>query len=196
MRKVTGMVFGGIFASMRNFVLLLFVMLLTGGGFAQIPTSGNIFFGYSYYSSDLNGSRTSLNGWEGSVEGKFLPFIGVVGDISGYYGNQGFTACTVPILDCVKFNEDFTEHNYLFGPRVSVSVGKIRPFAEVLIGAGHIHVNGGSSDTSFATAVGGGIDYKFLKLLAWRLQGDYVHTDLFNVAQNNVRISTGIVLRF
>lgn len=182
---------------MRKIVVTaLLVFVLAGLAAAQIPTSGNVFFGYSYYNSSISGQRTSLNGWEGSVEGKVLPFIGIVGDFSGYDGSQNFTTCTTPILDCVTFNNNFTEHNYLFGPRASVSVGKIRPFAELLVGAGHIHVNGGGSDTSFATAVGGGIDYKLMRVLAWRLQGDYIHTTLFNVAQNNVRISTGIVLRF
>jgi hypothetical protein len=32
--------------------------------------------------------------------------------------------------------------------------------------------------------------------MAWRVEGDYVHTRFFSAGQNNVRISTGIVLRF
>ncbi len=177
-------------------VMAFFSLMMTGFAAAQIPTSGNIFFGYSYYNSSISGQRTSLNGWEGSVEGKFLPFVGIAADFSGYDGSQNFTTCTTPILDCVTINNNFTEHNYLFGPRASVSLGKFRPFAELLIGAGHVHINGGSSDTSFATAVGGGIDYRLVRLLAWRFQGDYIHTNLFNVAQNNLRLSTGIVVRF
>ena len=182
---------------MRKIAVTVFLFFLIAGfAAAQVPTSGNVFFGYSYYNANVGGQRTSLNGWNGSVEGKFLPFIGVVGDFSGYYGSQNFTTCTVPILDCVSINNNFTEHNYLFGPRASFSIGKIRPFGEVLIGASHIHVNGGGSDTAFATAVGGGIDYKLVRLLALRVQGDYIHTDLFNVPQNNVRISTGLVVHF
>jgi hypothetical protein len=80
---------------------------------------------------------------------------------------------------------------------VSVSVGKIRPFAEALFGAAHVSVNnGGPSDTSFATALGGGIDYRIIRPIAWRFQGDYVQTRFFGATQNNVRFSTGIVLRF
>ena len=180
-------------------VTAFFILSVAGFTAAQIPTSGNVFFGYSYYNSSISGQRSSLNGWEGSVEGKVLPFIGIVGDFSGYDGSQNVMNCAVPVGSapgaCI-ISTNFTEHNYLFGPRASISVGKIRPFAELLVGAGHIHVNGGGSDTSFATAVGGGIDYKLMRVLAWRLQGDYIHTSLFNVAQNNVRISTGIVLRF
>jgi opacity protein-like surface antigen len=78
-----------------------------------------------------------------------------------------------------------------------MSVGKFRPFAEAMIGVGHVNVNsGGGSDTSFATALGGGLDYKIIRPVAWRLQGDYVTTRFFGATQNNVRLSTGIVLRF
>jgi hypothetical protein len=66
-----------------------------------------------------------------------------------------------------------------------------------MIGAAHVNVNdGGGSDTSFATALGGGIDYKILRPLAWRFQGDYIQTRFFSTTQNNLRLSTGIVLRF
>jgi hypothetical protein len=173
-------------------------LVLSGFASAQVP-SGNVFFGYSYYNTHVSTfDRANTNGWEASLEGKFLPLIGIVADFDSHYGSQNFpAACPVAVPNCsVSFNENFTEHNYLFGPRASFSVGRVRPFAEVLIGAGHVHVNNGGSDTSFATAVGGGLDYKFLKLLAWRIQGDYIHTSLFDISQNNVRISTGIVVRF
>jgi opacity protein-like surface antigen len=181
---------------MSKLAVVALILFLAEVAPAQIPTSGNLFFGYSYYNTNLTGGRSSLNGWEGSVEGKVLPFIGIVGDFSGHYGSENFTVCTVPILDCVIFNADVSQHNYLFGPRVSVSAGKIRPFAEVMIGAAHVNAHTIGSDTSFATAVGGGLDYKVIKLVAWRFQGEYVHSHLFNSAQNNVRLSTGIVLRF
>jgi len=75
-------------------------------------------------------------------------------------------------------------------------VGKFRPFAEALFGAGHVSTNGVGSDSSFATALGGGLDYRIIRPIAWRFQGDYVQTRFFGNTQNNVRISTGIVLRF
>ena len=55
------------------FVLLLFAGLAS----AQVPTSGNVFFGYSYENTSSsalgfgNSSRANLNGWEATVEGKF-----------------------------------------------------------------------------------------------------------------------------
>jgi opacity protein-like surface antigen len=180
------------------------LLLFAGVASAQIPTSGNVFFGYSYLSTDLSSiDRANANGWEASVEGKIFPFVGIVGDFDAHYGSQNFPLICplqpegVAPGECVGVSASFTERNYLFGPRVSMSIGKFRPFAEALFGASHVNVNNGvGSDTSFATALGGGLDYKIIRPLAWRLQGDYVQTRFFGATQNNVRISTGIVLRF
>jgi hypothetical protein len=176
------------------------VLVLATLASAQIP-SANVFFGYSFYNTDLsNIDRANANGWEASVEGKIIPFLGIVADVDTHYGSQNFPAgCIVTngVIGCGTFNASFTEHNFLFGPRVSISVAKFRPFAEALFGGAHVSINNsGGSDTSFATAVGGGLDYKLIPLLAWRFQGDYVQTRFFSTSQNNVRISTGIVLRF
>jgi Outer membrane protein beta-barrel domain len=160
---------------------------------AQVP-KGNIFVGYSYGSADLNhNNRSNLNGWEGSLEGKFLPWVGIVADFNGLYGTNNFPSSTQ------IFNVDAREYNFLFGPRVSVSIGKIRPFAHALFGAGHVNVSTtgySASDTSFAEAIGGGLDYKLVPLISWRFQGDYLQTRFFGNTQNNGRFSTGIVLNF
>ncbi|SRR5579871_334538 len=185
---------------MRKTVLLLSIMLLFAGlAGAQVPTSGNVFFGYSYLNADLSSNRTNTNGWEASLEGKIFPFVGVVADFDSHYGSQNFHICTaIPVVTCdAVFNSDVTEHNYLFGPRVSFSAGKFRPFVQALFGASHVDLNnGGGSDTSFATAIGGGLDYKIIRPVAWRFQGDYLATRFFSTTQNNVRLSTGIVVRF
>ncbi len=181
---------------MRKVGITLALLLFAGLASAQIPTSGNVSFGYTYYSADVTSlGRTSFNGWNGSLEGKVLPFIGMVADISSVYGSAN-ELILCPEIVCPTQSISAHEQNFLFGPRVSASVGKFRPFAEALFGAGHVNVNGYSSDTSFATAVGGGLDYKIIRPLAWRFEGDYVQTRFFGTTQNNVRISTGIVLRF
>lgn len=188
---------------MRTIALMsLAVLALAGLAAAQVPTSGNVFFGYSYYNTDLSTiDRANTNGWEASVEGKIIPWVGIVADFDSHYGSQNFPACAVPVggsgAICSGFNSSVTEHNFLFGPRVSVSVGKFRPFAEALFGGAHVNVNNANTtDTSFATALGGGLDYKIIRPIAWRLQGDYVQTRFFGTTQNNIRLSTGLVLRF
>ncbi len=182
---------------MRKIGLIVFVLaLLSGLASAQIPTSGNVYVGYSYYNTDLSGGRSSFNGWTASGEGKIFPFIGIVGEYTGTYGSENIPLIACAATFCPTTNVSLHEQTFLFGPRVSVSVGKIRPFAEVLIGGAHLSANNGvGSDTSFATAIGGGIDYKIIRPVAWRLQVDYVQTR-FSGTQNNVRVSTGIVIRF
>ena len=179
---------------MRTLAVVALLLAFAGLASAQIPTSGNVFLGYSYFNTNLNGDRNSLNGWEGTVEGKVVPHIAIVADFSGHYGSESFNACNG--FDCVLINTTTSQHNYLFGPRVSASAGKLRPFAELLIGASHVNTGIAGSDTSFATGVGGGLDYRLVRLIAWRFQGDYIHTNLVGSPQNNVRISTGIVVRF
>ncbi|HZC24533.1 MAG TPA: outer membrane beta-barrel protein [Candidatus Binatia bacterium] len=180
---------------MRRFGPIFVMFLFAGTAAAQIPTSGNIYLGYSYYSTDVTGNRGSLNGWEGSLEGKLFPFIGIVTDISGNYGSLNFPQVCV-VGPCSSVSASAHILDVLFGPRVSFSVGKFRPFADVMIGASHASTNGFGSDSSFATAVGGGLDYKLIKLVAWRIEGDYVHSSLFNASQGNARVSTGIAVHF
>jgi hypothetical protein len=180
---------------MRRIVLALMVSSFVGAAAAQVPTSGNVFFGYSYYNTNLTGSRGSLNGWEGSLEGKTFPFIGIVADFSGNYGSLDFpTICVIGV--CPQVSASTHIENVLFGPRVSVPVGKFRPFGEAMIGIAHANTNGFGSDTSFSTALGGGLDYRLIRLVAWRFEGDFVRTSLFNGTQHNARISTGIVVHF
>jgi opacity protein-like surface antigen len=68
-----------------------------------------------------------------------------------------------------------------------------------MVGVAHIHTGGslpGPSNTSFATAVGGGLDYRLLRPLALRVEGDYLRTSFFSTTQHNLRLSLGVVLRF
>jgi len=49
---------------------------------------------------------------------------------------------------------------------------------------------------SIGTSLGGGIDYRLFRPIAWRFEGDYVHTEFFSTGQNDIRLTTGIVFRF
>ena len=78
---------------MRKLVILAFVLFsFASAATAQIPTSGNLYAGYSYYNTNLGATRQSLNGWEGSIEGKFfpIPFLGIFADFSANYGDLKF----------------------------------------------------------------------------------------------------------
>jgi len=172
---------------------------------AQVPTSGNIYLGYAFENTDWSGldstlNRPNLHGWEGSLEGKVFPHLGIVADFSQHFGSQTFTEF-VPIGGGGPVTTNVTGHGWemLFGPRLSIPLGNFTPFAEVMVGVAHI-TNGGdfpsTSNTSFGTAIGGGLDFKIVRPIAWRLEGDYLQTRFYSTTQNNLRLSTGIVFRF
>jgi opacity protein-like surface antigen len=182
------------------------LFLFAGLANAQIP-SGNVFLGFSYErsnSSAFNGSNLvatvsnpNLHGWEASFEGKIVPFVGIVGDVGGHYGSQSFTELTPNGPQ--NINVTGHEQEYLVGPRLSIPVGKITPFGEVFVGVAHIHTGGtlpNPSNTSFAYAVGGGLDYRVFGPIALRAEGDYLRTKFFSSTQNNLRLSAGVVFRF
>ncbi|HEY1272888.1 MAG TPA: outer membrane beta-barrel protein, partial [Terriglobales bacterium] len=161
----------------------LSILLLAPLAPAQVP-GGNVYIGYSYVRADLssNGpftssfSNSNLHGWNGSAEIKMLPWIGGVADFGGNYGTSRVTPFCEVIPSCPlpSFDVNTHVHTFLFGPRVSVSVGPFRPFAHVLIGAAKLNatttaagVSFSNSETTFTTAVGGGLDYRLVKGLAW-----------------------------
>jgi len=161
----------------RLWTLVSLLTLLASAAWAQIPTKGNVFLGYSYDRTSVVSNDTSnLNGWDATLEGKFLPWIGLVADVDGHYGNHNFGGTSA----------DVTAHNVLFGPRVSVQVQRFRPFAEFLVGAGHISRSNGisDSDTSFVNAVGGGLDYRLAGPVTLRGQLDWINTRFYGQGQN------------
>jgi hypothetical protein len=172
-----------------QWIIVLLLTVPASAAWAQIPTKGNVFFGYSYdRTSIVSNDTANLNGWDATLEGKFLPWIGLVVDVDGHYGNHNFGGT----------NANVTAHNVLFGPRVSVQVKRYRPFAEFLVGVGHISVSNGIADpdTSFASAAGGGLDYRIFGPVALRGQLDWINTRFYGQSQNGVRFSTGISVHF
>jgi hypothetical protein len=168
---------------------MVLLLIAASTAWAQIPTKGNVFVGYSFDRTPIASNDTSnLNGWEATLEGKFLPWIGLVVDVDGHYGSHNFSGT----------NADITAHNVLFGPRVSVTVKRFRPFAEFLAGVGHISRSNGisDSDTSFTDGVGGGLDYRVFGPVTWRGQLDWINTRFYGQGQNGVRFSTGIAFHF
>jgi len=62
---------------MRRLWTLVLLFTMAGAARAQIPTKGNVFFGYSYDRTPIVSNDTSnLNGWDATLEGKFAPWIG------------------------------------------------------------------------------------------------------------------------
>jgi opacity protein-like surface antigen len=186
----------------QAFFLALLLTALAGVAAAQVP-NGNIYFGYTYYNTGISMTSGDLNGFQATLEGKLVPMLGIVADFTGHYGSLSSpvfcSLCTGPVTASTNAHQ----YEAMFGPRVSFLAGKFRPFAEFEVGVGHLTANGVplyafpnfASTTSYATALGGGLDYKIFRRIAWRLEGDYVRTHFFSVGQNNFRLSTGIAFR-
>lgn len=173
----------------KCFQLVLFLTVVSAAASAQIPTRGNVFLGYSYdRTAIVQNDSSNLNGWEATLEGKFAPWVGIVLDIDGHYGRRSFSGTSA----------DVTEHNFLFGPRVSVQVKRFRPFGEFLFGAGHISRSNGidDSNTSFVNGLGGGLDYHLGGPLTLRGQLDWINTRFYSQGQNGVRFTTGVAFHF
>ena len=121
---------------MSKLGIVVLLSMMASAAWAQIPTRGNVFFGYSFdRTSIVSNDTTNLNGWEATLEGKFLPWIGLVVDVDGHYGSHNFDGT----------NADISANNILFGPRVSLTVKRFRPFGEFLAGFGHISRSNGIS---------------------------------------------------
>lgn len=184
---------------MSRVSVLLCSLLLAGVSSAQIPTAGNVFFGYSYYNTNFSPlGRTGLNGWQGTLEGRVLPGVGIVADFGGHYGsvNDRLVGVTCPVNGCPTVDSNAHLYDFLFGPRFSATIGRFRPFAEFEFGAAHITANSLGSATSFSIGTGGGLDYRIIRPVAWRVQADFVSTHFFSQYQSGVRVATGIVARF
>lgn len=193
---------------MRKICAIIFTTwLLSTIASAQLPSGGNVFFGYSYLGGETfaasttvqaAGGRATMNGWEASAEGNYLPWLGALVDFDWHYGGHETTACSAAI-PCKTIRVNASRHVLLFGPRASFSWRRYVVFAELLLGMAHQSDAGGgisNSDLTFAGAFGGGVDWKLTQIVAWQAKIDTVHTSLFHGTQNDLRISTGAVFRF
>ena len=95
---------------------------------------------------------------------------------------------------------------FLAGPRLNLrKFDYFVPYAEFLLGGAHggPQMTGAASQSSFALAAGGGVDIALSQNFVWRFaEIDYLMTNFTgpsvggNGHQNNLRLGTGIVLRF
>jgi opacity protein-like surface antigen len=164
------------------------VLLWLPSAAAQEVPKAEVFGGYSY-------AGEGTHGWDASVAGNVNKWLGLVADVSGQY-----TSLSEPGV-----SERIRTHSLLFGPQVSVrGGGRATPFVRALLGASHVSTDATESgqrfsfsDTSFAVALGGGLDVKVNDRLAVRaVQLEYIRTSFFGETQNKGRLSFGLVFRF
>jgi hypothetical protein len=173
------------------------------------------FMGYSYLRAVpelAEGNRlVYLNGGSTSVALNFNRYFGIVGDFGGFNDTRLLlTGAGLSANDQIDKGTVFT---YLGGPRLSFRHDRVTPFVQVLAGGIHaseITLSGCAvgctllpSANAFAMTAGGGVDVRIHHRLALRLiQAEYMMTRFDDLStgstatQNDMRISTGLVLRF
>ena len=154
--------------------------------------------GYSYVNFNPGSPFPSNNnnGVSGSFAYNASRYLGLVAEFSGY--NIGSN------VNGTGTNPNW--NTWLFGPRLNLRrFDYFVPFVEFLAGGAHgdAQLTGTTSQNAFAFAAGGGVDIVFSKHVAWRFaQIDYLMTNFSganlagNARQDNLRLGTGIVVRF
>ncbi len=172
-------VWAGVIAS----VLLFASSLAT----AQEITRYDIFGGYSYMRFDSPtigfANQSNTNGWNVNGAVNIGDSFSAVADVSGNYGDK------------------LTLYHFMIGPRYSWRFEKSRIFAEALFGKAQDSVNipqptrSGFESVGRSFAGGVGYDWDINHRFSYRVvEVDYLNTHTFGVTQNNVRVSTGIVI--
>jgi outer membrane protein with beta-barrel domain len=203
---------------MRKWVILLAVVslpLVLAAQSTSDSSKADIFGGYSY----LRNSGNSFNGWEGQGTYWVTKHVGATADITGEYR----TAISFDPFSSVSINANQRLLTYMFGPTVGGRFGKSTVFAHALFGGAHSNLSAGvglpfiggfstglASASTFAFALGGGLDFGVSKHFAVRpVQIDYLHTNFSSLdalasgfssgttaQQNSFRYSAGVVVRF
>jgi outer membrane protein OmpA-like peptidoglycan-associated protein len=153
--------------------------------------------GFSYVNFNPGSPFDSFNNFGGQGSFALNPsrYLGLVAEFTGYNFERNLTGTNVR----------GSWNTWLFGPRLNLRRDYFVPFVEFLVGGSHgdLQITGTSSQNAFALAAGGGVDVVFSKYVAWRFaQIDYLMTNFSgvnvggNARQDNLRLGTGIVLRF
>jgi hypothetical protein len=179
--------------------LLAFLSFSAASAFAQDFSKIDIFAGYSYVRENPATSGVSgfnLHGGSASVAYNANHWLGAVADFGGYHANN-----------VLGTGIDGTVYTYLFGPRFSYrKYDRVTPFAQTLFGVAHASGSGfgtTSTNNAFAASFGGGVDLKITRSVSFRAgQVEYLLTRFPEITssnretQNNLRVSTGIVIHF
>jgi hypothetical protein len=179
------------------------IVLFCHNAQAQESKTLDLFLGYSYtriYPSNVSGlGPFPLNGGDAAVSYKLNRWITGVADFN-------VSAMRYTNSDIVGIQLHGTQTTYLFGPRITLPRWRrVTPFGEALFGLGHASFglyDTASAQNSFAWVAGGGFDFRLNNSIHLRpLEVDFLQTRFSEIktgsqSQNNLRVATGIVLRF
>jgi hypothetical protein len=166
------------------------------------------FAGYSFNSADIDAltvapERTGQHGLNLAYTRNVSEHVGLTFDASAHFKRDDFT------VNNLTFERKRDQYHFLGGVQFKSrpGAGRVAPFAHVLAG-GALFRGFASSQTaagntfiiddatSFAFAVGGGLDVRAGKHFDIRLiQADYLPTFFASSRQDNLRLSFGVVFR-
>lgn len=145
--------------------------------------------------------REGFHGVEAFVKGNVSRYVGLKGSYS--FHRKSFdirTGGTTP----TSFDVDADLHQFMGGVEFkdNAKETKVKPFAHVLAGVAHARADieglpdADDSDTGFAAAVGGGVDFRLSDRVDFRaVQFDYNPNRSNGETSHNFRIGIGFIFR-
>jgi hypothetical protein len=196
----------------KLFMAALFIACTSSVAFAQTDDYNKYDVGvlYSHNRQDIGvedpsqnfiDEREGFHGVEVFVKGNVSRYVGLKGSYSfnrKSFDIDGGTAAT-------SFDVDANLHQFLGGAEFKDNARetKVKPFAHVLAGVAHARADVSNatlsfeeSDTGFAAAVGGGVDFKLSDRVDLRaVQFDYNPVRANGETSHNFRIGIGLIFR-
>jgi opacity protein-like surface antigen len=182
-------------------IIAVIVLSLLASTVAVGQEKASVFGGWQYLSVGAKGvDRTNLpKGFDIDLGVNLHKNVAMVADFGLNSKSESATVGGVTGTATAK------TYNFLFGPRLQTTVGKVTPFAEALVGVAHSSLSGSvdgqsvgsGSQNNFAFAFGGGLDVNATKNVAIRLgKLDYEIVKMTGGHLNNFRYATGVVFKF
>ena len=197
---------------MRKLILLaIFIAAAAPAAFAQTDynkVEGAVLYSHNRVDTgiqdeddddldDIIDQREGFNGFNASVTGNVSRYVGLKGDYS--FHRKSFEVSN----GVGTFDVDGDLHNFLGGVQIKDNSRetKVKPFAHFLAGIAHARSDiegladaGDQSETGFAAAIGGGLDFRVSDRVDIRaVQFDYNPNRFSGETQHNFRIGVGVV---
>jgi len=151
----------------------------------------DVFAGLSFLPA--NGDdfpRTNSTGFQVGVAAHLNPWFAMFGEVAGHYSSSSSLGPNFPGVSA-----ETSVYEYLFGPRFTGGIDKVRVFGHALVGVSKGHTNIGFSDSGFTFGGGGGVDVDVTPRLAVRAQFD-LFGSFADIVDVNPRFAIGVVARF
>jgi hypothetical protein len=150
--------------------------------------SGEAYLGWTHVTGDIG-----KNGWDVTVAKNLGTHFAAEGQAFGAYGDTR-------LLTIIAKQH---EYGFMGGGKVMFDTrhSKFTPWVHLLLGVGHTGLDTNipgenNSDTSFAWALGGGVDYAIVHNVSARGKADLYHTSYFSSGDTHARWGVGVVYTF